>query len=243
MRIYDYGSKVWVRVEPIKLIVTKDNFSSLTEKILFAGVPYDKTITQDAITCVRSGVFIHFLLNNNGDDFFFTAESSIYDRIVSGTDWMKLYLYTKSKYAEFNIPFEETELEASERYKQELQKVKEYCKKYRLDMQYNDFNKDVTKGTIEYSYRRPSVEFLNSIDNPITATLAALGPREIWNKQFYKEYLKKYGLYAIVIIKEENINQISNKLYDDILDKSYRYYLGLENTGKTLTLNNDKKIK
>lgn len=240
---YDYGSKVWVRVEPIKLIVTKDNFSSLTEKILFAGVPYDKTITQDAITCARSGVFIHFLLNNNGDDFFFTAESSIYDRIVSGTDWMKLYLYTKSKYAEFNIPFEETELEASERYKQELQKVKEYCKKYRLDMQYNDFNKDVTKGTIEYSYRRPSVEFLNSIDNPITATLAALGPREIWNKQFYKEYLKKYGLYAIVIIKEENINQISNKLYDDILDKSYRYYLGLENTGKTLTLNNDKKIK
>ena len=63
-------------------------------------------------------------------------------------------------------------------------------------MQYNDFNKDVTKGTIEYSYRRPSVEFLNSIDNPITAILAALGPREIWNKQFYKEYLKFRTLIA-----------------------------------------------
>ncbi|MBQ7790187.1 MAG: hypothetical protein IJ399_02875 [Bacilli bacterium] len=214
---YKYGSKVWVKVEPVKLIVTKDNFSSLTEKILFAGVPYNQTIIQDAITCLRSSTFIEFLLSN-AEDFFFTTGTSLYDKIVTGTDWMKSYQYTKDKYAEFNIPFEETELEASERYKKEYEKLEEYCKKYRLDMQFDEFNKNVRQRTIDYSYR-PSVEFLNSLGDPITSTLAALGPRDIWNRQFFEEYLKAYGLWALLTLKEENINQISNKMYDEKLEK------------------------
>ena len=209
---YKYGSKVWVKVEPVKLIVTKDNFSSLAEKILFAGVPYNQAIIQDAITCLRSSTFIEILLSN-AEDFFFTTGTSLYDKIVTGTDWMKSYQYTKNKYAESEIPFEETELEASERYK------KEYCKKYRLDMQFNEFNRNVRQRTIDYSYR-PSVEFLNSLDDQITSTLAALGPRDIWNRQFFEEYLKAYGSWALLTLKEENINQISNKMYDEKLEKA-----------------------
>ena len=215
---YKYGSKVWVKVEPVKLIVTKDNFSSLTEKILFAGVPYNQTIIQDAITCLRSSTFIESLLSN-AEDFFFMTGTSLYDKIVTGTDWMKSYQYTKDKYAESEIPFEETELEASERYKKEYEKLKEYCKKYKLDMQFDEFNRNIRQRTIDYSYR-PSVEFLNSLDNPITSTLAALGPRDIWNRQFFVEYLKAYGSWALLTLKEENINQISNKMYDEKLEKA-----------------------
>lgn len=215
---YKYGSKVWVKVEPVKLIVTKDNFSSLTEKILFAGVPYNQTIIQDAITCLRSSTFIESLLSN-AEDFFFTTGTSLDDKIVTGTDWMKSYQYTKDKYAESEIPFEETELEASERYKKEYEKLKEYCKKYKLDMQFDEFNRNIRQRTIDYSYR-PSVEFLNSLDNPITSTLAALGPRDIWNRQFFEEYLKAYGSWALLTLKEENINQISNKMYDEKLEKA-----------------------
>ncbi len=213
---YKNGSKVWVKVEPVKLIVTKDNFSSLTEKILFAGVPYNQTINPNSFTC---STFIDCLLSN-GRDFFFTTGTSFYNRIVSGTDWMKLYRYTKNKYKELGIPFEETELEASERYKKEYEKLKEYCREYKLDMQFNDFNKSIRQRTIDYSYR-PSAEFLNSLDDPITATLAALGPRDIWNRQFFEEYLKAYGSYALLAIKEESINQISNKMYDEKLEKAF----------------------
>lgn len=220
---YKYGSKVWVKVEPVKLIVTKDNFSSLTEKILFAGVPYDvthnPTINQYAVTWLKNCGFIECLLSN-GRAYFFTTGTSIYDRIVSGTDWMKLYLYTKNKYRELGIPFEETESEASERYKKEYEKLKEHCRKYKLDWQFNDFNKSIRQRTIDYSYR-PSAEFLNSLDDPITATLAALGPRDIWNRQFFEEYLKAYGSYALLTIKEENINQISNKMYDEKLERAF----------------------
>lgn len=215
---YKYGSKVWVKVEPVKLIVTKDNFSSLTEKILFAGVPYNQTIIQYANTCLKSSTFIEFLLSN-AEEFFFTTGTSLYDKIVTGTDWMRAYQYTKEKYAEFNIPFEETELEAAQRYKKEYEKLKEYCKKFRLDMQFDEFNRNVRQRTIDYSYR-PSVEFLNSLDDPKTSTLAALGPRDIWNRYFFEEYLKVYGLWALLTLQEENINQISNKLYDEKLEKA-----------------------
>lgn len=212
---YKYGSTVWVMVEPVKLIVTKDNLLSLTEKILFAGVPYNQTIIQDAITCLKSSTFINCLLSN-AEEFFFTAETSLCDRIVTGTDWMKSYQYTKSKYEELNIPFEEKELDAVERYKKEYKTLKEYCKKNRLDMNFNGFNKNIRQRAIDYSYR-PSVEFLNSIDSPITSALAALGPRDIWNRQFFDEYLKIYGLW--VLQNEEYIYQISNKLYDEKIEK------------------------
>lgn len=233
---YKFGSKVWVKVEPVKLIVTKDNFSSLTEKILFAGVPYNQAIIQDAITCSRSSEFIELLLSN-AEDFFFTTGTSLYDKIVTGTNWMKSYQYTKDKYAEFNIPFEETELEASERYKQEYEKFKEYCKKYRLDMQFDEFNRNVRQRRIDYSYR-PSVDFLNSLNEPIIATLAALGPRDIWNREFFEEYLKAYGLWALLTLKEENINQISNKMYDEKLEKARNIDFQLtqqEQCGQVLT--------
>ena len=98
--------------------------------------------------------------------------------------------------------------------------MKEHCREYKLDMQFNDFNKSIRQRTIDYSYR-PSAEFLNSLDDPITATLAALGPRDIWNRQFFEEYLKAYGLYALLAIKEESINQISNKMYDEKLEKAF----------------------
>lgn len=215
---YKDGSKVWVKVEPVKLIVTKDNNSSLTEKILFAGIPYSESLTKNAITCLRSSEFIELLLSN-AEDFLFTTGTSLYDKIVTGTDWMKAYQYTKDKYEEFNISFEETEFEAAERYKKEYEKLKEYCKNNILDMQFDEFNRNVRFKRIDYSYR-PSVEFLNSLDDPITSTLAALGPRDIWNKEFFNEYLKAYGLWALLTLREENINVISNKMYDEKLEKA-----------------------
>lgn len=90
-------------------------------------------------------------------------------------------------------------------------------------MQSNKFIKNMRNRKINYSYN-PSVKFLNSIENPIVATLAALGPREIWNKVFFEEYVKAYGLWALVVLNEEKINQISNKMYDEKMKKVLKLY-------------------
>lgn len=216
---YKNGNTVWVRVEAVKQIVTEDNFSSLTEKILFAGVPYQRTLSTNYITHKRSSDFIVSLLSN-ADDFFFTVFSSPEDRIISGTEWMQKYNDIKNKYTlYYNIPFEETELEAAKRYKKEYQKLIEECKRQRISMKFDSYDQNAPFKKIDYSYR-PSVEFLNSIEDPIIATLAALGPRSIWNDEFYKEYLKAYGLWALLTLQKENIIKISDQMYSDELEKA-----------------------
>lgn len=146
--------------------------------------------------------------------------------ILNFISWLILIIslkLQKNKYNEFNIPFEKTELEAAERYKKEYEKFKDYFEKHDFDMQSNKFIKNIRNRKINYSYN-PSVKFLNSIENPIVATLAALGPREIWNKVFFEEYVKAYGLWALVVLNEEKINQISNKMYDEKMKKVLKLY-------------------
>lgn len=216
---YKNGSTVWVRVEAVKQIVTEDNFSSLTEKILFAGVPYQRTLSISYITHKRSSDFVVSLLSN-ADDFFFTVFSTPEDRIISGTEWMQKYNDIKNKYAlYFNIPFEETESEAAKRYKKEYQRLIEECKRQRIPMKFDSYDQNAPFKKIDYSYR-PSSEFLNSIEDPIIATLAALGPRSIWNDEFYKEYLKAYGLWALLTLQKENIIKISDQMYSEELEKA-----------------------
>lgn len=218
---YKNGDKVWVRVEPVELVVQKDNYCSLVNKILFAGVSYKDSLIVNPFTSLRSSDFIHYLLMNVSD-YLFTNEKSLDDRIICGTDWMKQYHYTKDMYALFDIPFEESEEEAACRYKSEYNKLVEYCKKVNKNIKFDKFDLNSNGlNRIFYSYR-PSCDFLNSFDNPITQTLAALGPRNIWNNNFYNEYLRAYGLWALLTLQEENIVKISEQLYDEKIEKALK---------------------
>lgn len=216
---YKNGDAVWVRVEPVELVTTKDNYLSVVNKILFAGLSYKNTLISNPYTSVRCSNFLHFLLSNISEHLFTNERSSV-DRIVCGTDWMRTYQDIKDKYAlYFNIPFEETEFEAAERYKKEYKKLIEECMKQGTSMKFDSFDQNAVFKRIDYSYR-PSSEFLNSINDPIIATLAALGPRSVWNDEFYKEYLRAYGLWALLTLQKENIIKISDQMYSDELEKT-----------------------
>lgn len=218
---YKNGDSVWVKVEPVELVTTKDNYLSIVNKILFAGLNYKNTLITNPYTSLRCSDFIHFLLINISD-YLFTNERNSNDRIVCGTDWMRSYQNVKDKYAlYFNIPFEDTEFDAAERYKKEYERLVDECRRQKESMQFDSFDPNAVFKRIDYVYR-PSSEFLNSIEEPIIARLAALGPRSVWNEEFYKEYLKAYGLWALLSLQKENIIKISDQMYSNELEKSLK---------------------
>ena len=56
---YKNGDKVWVSVEPVELVVQKDNYCSLVNKILYAGVGYKDSLIVNPFTSLRSSDFIY----------------------------------------------------------------------------------------------------------------------------------------------------------------------------------------
>ena len=104
---------------------------------------------------------------------------------------------------------------------------------------------DISTKEYSVSYIRNKISFIkNEMLSESEVDKYLNSPPEKVAVKVYREYVK--------ILKRNNAVDFDDLLKrpvelfmqnDDILDKSYRYYLGLENTGKTLTLNNDKKIK
>lgn len=218
---YKSGDTVWVKVEPVELVTTKDNYLSIVNKILFAGLNYKNTLITNPYTSLRCSDFIHSLLFNI-NNYLFTNERNSNDKIVCGTDWMRSYQNVKDKYVlYFNIPFEDTEFDAAEGYKKEYERLVDECRLQKESMQFDSFDQNAVFKRIDYVYR-PSSKFLNSIEDPMIARLAALGPRSVWNEEFYKEYLKAYGLWALLTLQKEKIIKISDQMYSDELEKSLK---------------------
>lgn len=213
---YSNGDVVWVLVEPIEWLVSNDNMNTVSEKIIFAGVPYNQTLKVDAMTRYRSSKFASAILKNI-DQFVLTNYCDSKSKIVSGTEWMKSYYKIKNRYKEEQIPFEEGEKEAVERYLSECKKLESTNTKDDNTISCYDVNNAIKR--ICYSYR-PSTDFLNQIEDPLVAILAALGPKDVWSLNYLREYLRTYGTLARLILKEEEIKRSAGKMYDEKLEKS-----------------------